>query len=128
MCKTCKFWEPFQNLLCLGEKIAELLQAAGGDWSEVELTVKKIFEKEEMSKISGGWVTEIDLLEKKWTTEMIEHSKQFAQANGHIRTSKVHGQEEWRLPLRDEFANTEVNRESYESQTSTTIQAPAGSH
>lgn len=38
---------------------------------------------------------------------MIEHSRQWALARGLVEKSAVHGEEEWRIPLKRRFANTE---------------------
>jgi hypothetical protein len=106
----------------LGAKIADMLRSAGGDWSEVELQVKKTYEKQEDVKVSGKYVTEIDLQAKGWTTDMISFSKNWAKTHGYFRTSEVHGADEWRLPLDEEFANLERKGEKYEASSSTTVQ------
>ena len=94
-----------------------MLRSAGGDWSEVELQVKKTYEKQEDVKVSGKYVTEIDLQAKGWTTDMISFSKNWAKTHGYFRTSEVHGADEWRLPLDEEFANLERNGEKYEASS-----------
>lgn len=37
---------------------------------------------------------------------MINHSKQWAQARGLLEVNPVHGEEEWRIPLKRRFAST----------------------
>ena len=75
-----------------------------------------------MKKNSGKYVTEIDLKEKKWTSEMIENSKAWAKANNCHRISKIHGCEEWSLPLDDEFTKLQRQKETTESTTSVAVQ------
>ena len=76
---------------------------------------KKTYEKEEMTSIWGKYVTEIDLRARGWSTEMISNSKSWAKANGVHRTSPIHGEDEWRLPLDEEFKNKEKKNEKYEA-------------
>ena len=99
-----------------------MLQAANGNWSEVELKVKKTFEKQEEKKVWGKYVTQIYLEGQGWTSDMITNSKKWAESRGLLRTSEIHGGEEWQLPLDDEFSNVERNGEKYEAQTSTRVQ------
>ena len=84
----------------------ELLTAAGGKWSEVELTLQKTLEKTREDKVSGKFVTRIYLEnERKWPEWMIENSLQWAKAHGKWRVSPIHGADEWELPLDEEFSN-----------------------
>ena len=99
-----------------------MLEQAGGDWSVVEMNVKKTYDKEEMTSVWGKYVTEIDLKGRGWNTEMIANSKAWAQANGCHRKSPIHGEEEWRLPLDEEFKNKELKNEKYEASTSSAVQ------
>ena len=86
------------------------------------MNVKKTYEKEEMTSIWGKYVTEIDLRARGWSTEMISNSKSWAKANGVHRTSPIHGEDEWRLPLDEEFKNKEKKNEKYEASTYSTVQ------
>lgn len=99
-----------------------MLQAANGDWEQVEFKVKKTFEKQEEKKVYGKYVTQIYLEGQGWTSDMITNSKKWAESRGLLRTSEIHGVEEWQLPLDDEFTNVERNGEKYEAQTSTRVQ------
>lgn len=99
-----------------------MLQEANGDWGTVELKVKKTFEKQEETKLWGKYVTAIWLESQGWTPDMIENSKAWAKTQGYHRTSEIHGQEEWKLPLDEEFSNLERRGEKIEATTSTAVQ------
>ena len=106
----------------LGEKIAELLEKSGGDFSAVELHIKRTHEKETSNTLEGEYVTEIDLIAKGWETDMIEFSKNYAISKGNLRKSEIHGRDEWKLPLRESFKFTATNRESAEATASAQVE------
>lgn len=98
-----------------GQKIQQLLRASGGDMSKLELTIKKTLERKQQNKIEGEYVTELDLQNKGWDSEMIEKSKQWAMSKGLHRTSEIHGKEEWKIPLRESFDFTHTQTETAEA-------------
>ena len=73
----------------------------GGQWTEVELHIKKTILKEEMNRIRGKYYCQIDLEAEGWTPPMIERSKQWARNHGTLRISEVHGEEEWSFPFEE---------------------------
>ncbi len=99
-----------------------MLEEANGDWATVEMKVKKIYEKQEETKLWGKYVTAIWLESQGWTPEMIENSKAWAKTQGYHRTSEIHGSEEWKLPLDEEFTNLERRGEKIEATTTTAVQ------
>lgn len=89
-----------------------MLRAAGGDWKQVELSIQKTREMEESRSVKGKRVTELDLQERKWTSDMIKKSKEWAKQRGLLRISEIHGAEEWELPLDFEFGSAVRNKET----------------
>ena len=106
----------------LGEKIAELLQKSGGDFSAVELHIKRTHEKETSNTLEGEYVTEIDLIAKGWEPDMIEFSKNYAISKGNLRKSEIHGRDEWKLPLKESFKFKAKNREIVEAEAAAEIE------
>ena len=91
-----------------------MLKAAGGDLSKLEMTIKKKFESTRSAQIEGEYVTQLDLEGKGWDADMIATSKQWAHSRGYLRTSEIHGKEEWKLPLKESFAYGRAETESGE--------------
>lgn len=100
--------------MCSGAKIQEMLKAAGGDMSKLEMTIKKKFETTRSAQIEGEYVTQLDLEGKGWDADMIANSKQWANSRGYLRTSEIHGREEWKLPLKESFSYGRAETESGE--------------
>ena len=110
-----------------GEKIEKLLLASGGDFTQLEVRVKKVFEKEEEQEVSGQWVDYIYLsMEKHWDDDMIEHSKQWAIARGVHRVSSITGRDQWRLPLKESFSFKSRSKESAEVSAESHVEAGLG--
>ena len=55
---------------------------------------------------------------------MINNSKEWATARGHIRKNAVHGLEEWRIPTDSEFIFSKVKGTSSRLRASATLEAP----
>lgn len=91
-----------------GEKIQAMLVASGGDFRKVEMMITKKFQKEQVESTCGAWVTSHDLEKRGWNSQMVTCSRSWAQANGLLRTSQIHGEEEWRIPLDSTFAVSET--------------------
>ena len=105
-----------------GQKIQKMLAEAGGDLKQLELTVKKKLEKVNEDAIEGEYVTQLMLEGKGWNTAMIEHSKAYARDRGNLRTSEVHGEEEWKIPLKHSFKNIAAAYQSIEYSGSTQVE------
>ena len=56
--------------------------------------------------------------------DMISHSKKWAEARGLCFRSEVHGEDEWRIPVRREFEHKNVNRVTNTSQVEFVTQDP----
>ena len=105
-----------------GKKIREMLLAAGGDLKQLELTVKRRVEKREEEAIEGRYVTEIMLEAEGWDKEMIANSKRYADERGNLRTSEVHGKEEWKIPMVHSFKKVAGLYQSVETSASTQVE------
>ena len=109
---------------CAGEKIKNMLAESGGDFKKLEISVRKLREQEETVQVAGGFVSEIYLMhEKHWTTDMITHSKEWAQARGLLRTSPIHGKEEWKIPLGESYLFRDTTLNSTEARASDIVEA-----
>ena len=98
----------------------KMLIASGGDFSRFEITVKKQFQQTHDEDTWGRWATEKYLREQEhWDDDMIAHSKAWATERGFIRTNKVHGKEEWRVPLTESFNFNKKITEGVEATSST---------
>ena len=53
---------------------------------------------------------------------MIEHSRQWALARGLLEKSAVHGEEEWRIPLKRRFKNTEKTGNEVQERVTQQVQ------
>jgi len=56
--------------------------------------------------------------------EMIGHSKRWAEARGLCFKSEIHGEDEWRVPVRRDFEHKNVNRVSNTSRAEFVTQDP----
>ena len=100
-----------------------MLIASGGNFQTFELEVKKSVSNTRENELWGQYVTELFLIrEKGWDKDMIEHSKAWAKKHGYHRTSKIHGKEEWRIPLVESFKFNEKHHEEATASTSTSGQ------
>ena len=100
-----------------------MLLASGGDFSQLEIKVKRLQQKESIDEISGGYVNEIYLKNVKfWDDDMIQCSKQWAIARGLKRTSAIHGKDEWKIPLDESFLFRNTNLESATASSSAHVE------
>ena len=98
--------------------------AAGGDFSQLELSIKKRLEMEQTIEVTGGYVTEIYLANVRyWDPEMIENSRQWAKARGLWRMNAVHGKDEWKLPLDETYSFKTKKSEIVEVSGSSEMEA-----
>lgn len=84
---------------------------SGGDFSLFEIKVKKTIENINENEIAGQWVTQMFLEKEGWESDMIDTSKAWAEKRGYLRTSAVHGREEWRIPLKESFSFKDLTKE-----------------
>lgn len=111
---------------CPGEKIKNLLAETGGDFKQLEISIRRLREQEHSNQVQGGWVTEIYLEhEKHWDADMIAHSKEWARARGLFRTSPIHGRDEWKIPLDESFLFRDRTLSSTEATTTDTVTVEA---
>ena len=105
----------------------------------MECKVKQFVLEEERNKVSGGWHTDISLTALGWTVcldpqyivrvcirQMKTHAKDWARARGLVRTSEVHGQEEFRIPTSSDFSFETVRGRSTEGEAAFTLDDPQG--
>ena len=104
----------------LGEKVKQMLIASGGDFSQFEIRVKKTMSNVQENEIQGQYVTEIFLEKEGWDPDMIENSRQWAIQRGLHRTSPIHGKEEWKLPMKENFSFKNTEKEEVSAAASST--------
>ncbi|CAE7232915.1 unnamed protein product [Symbiodinium microadriaticum] len=101
-----------------GEKIREML-LQHGDFRGVEVQLTKESEQLAQNDTKGGWYSEQAMAQEGYTeyhgnqyhqeciranlSIMIKNSIRWATARGLTRTNEVHGMEEYKIPLKEEF-------------------------
>lgn len=101
-----------------GDKVKQLLIASGGNFSQFEIKVKKTYTHLQDREVAGQYVTQAFLEKEGWDSDMIQHSKEWATERNLIRTSAIHGKEEWKIPLKESFAFKDTSREEVSAEAS----------